>query len=374
MAYAYTPGLRVTPATILRKERKLPLPGQILVEVGDSVQAADVIARAELPGNIRLLNVGSALSIPAEDIYRHILKRVGDSVVKGEVLATTKGFFGLFKSQAQSPTDGIIESISEITGQVMIREAPIPVELKAHIVGEVVETIPQEGVILEAYATFIQGIFGIGGEAVGELLVVAESPDEILNPERLTEQHKDRVLVVGALASYPLIEQAIQQGVRGLIAGGIRDADLRKLLGYELGVAITGTEELGITLIITEGFGEIAIAERTFELLKERQGSQTSINGATQIRAGVVRPEIVIPLSASADNIDQATQENTLDIGSPIRIIREPYFGQLGHVTALPIELQPLETEAKVRVLEVEFADGSRVTLPRANVEMIETS
>ena len=69
----------------------------------------------------------------------------------------------------------------------------------------------------------------------------------------------------------------------------------RNFFGYDLGVAITGSEEIGITLVITEGFGKIPMAQRTFELLKSRTGAKTSINGATQIRAGVVRPEIIIP-------------------------------------------------------------------------------
>ena len=63
---------------------------------------------------------------------------------------------------------------------------------------------------------------------------------------------------------------------------------------------------------------------------------------------------------------------DALDIGAPIRIIREPYFGKLGRVSGLPVELQELETEAKVRVLEVELEDGKKVVLPRANVEIIE--
>jgi hypothetical protein len=55
-----------------------------------------------------------------------------------------------------------------------------------------------------------------------------------------------------------------------------------------------------------------------------------------------------------------------------VRIIRQPNFGRIGKVTALPVELQDIETEAKVRVLEVELDDGRRVLLPRANVEIIE--
>jgi len=114
------------------------------------------------------------------------------------------------------------------------------------------------------------------------------------------------------------------------------------------------------------------MANQTFELLKERAGMKTSINGATQIRAGVVRPEIVIPLEKPT-SVEAIDEESTyIDIGTSIRVIREPYFGKLGQVTDLPVELQSLETEAKVRVLEVELEAGQKVILPRANVEIIE--
>ncbi len=58
--------------------------------------------------------------------------------------------------------------------------------------------------------------------------------------------------------------------------------------------------------------------------------------------------------------------------GTPIRIIRNPYFGAIGAVVELPIELQRLESGSKVRVLKAQLVDGSIVTVPRANVEIIE--
>ena len=67
-------------------------------------------------------------------------------------------------------------------------------------------------------------------------------------------------------------------------------------MGYRLGVAITGTENLDTSLVVTEGYGNIKMSERTYNLLKLHDGKFVSINGATQIRAGVIRPEIVIPL------------------------------------------------------------------------------
>ena len=372
MAHAYTPGLKVTEGTTIQKKRQLPLEGEVLVEIGAKVTAEDVVAKADLPGNVQLLNVANLLSVPPEEISEYMLKQEGETVSQNEIIATTKGLFGLFKSQARSPIVGTIESISGVTGQVILREPPIPVEVKAYTEGIVTETIPNEGVTVETYGTYVQGIFGVGGETVGELVVAVNSPSETLDVNQILPEHKGKIVVAGSLVSTDVVQKGIDIGVNGIIAGGIDDADLRQLLGYELGVAITGSEELGITLVITEGFGSIAMADRTFTLLKEREGMKTSINGATQIRAGVVRPEIVIPFVSEAENQQSDVLAGILNIGSPVRVIREPHFGRLGHVTELPIELQKLETEAEVRVLQVEFENGEKTTLPRANVEAIE--
>ena len=376
MAHAYTPGLKVTEGMTIQKERRLPLEGEVLVEAGATVQAEDVVAKADLPGNVQLLNVANLLSVPAEEVIEYMLKPVGEAITKDEIIATTKGLFGLFKSQARSPIDGTIESVSDITGQVILREPPVPVEVKAYTDGTVTEIAPNEGVTVKTYGTYIQGIFGVGGETVGNLTVAVSASSDELAAEQILPEHRDDILVGGALVTTDAIQKAIQHGVKGIIAGGIDDADLRELLGYELGVAITGSEDIGITLVITEGFGSIAMAEQTFALLKAREGMKTSINGATQIRAGVVRPEILIPIASetaeTASEAEDDATEGILEIGSSVRIIREPYFGKLGRVTELPVELQDLETEAQVRVLRVELADGQQTTLPRANVEAIE--
>ena len=157
-----------------------------------------------------------------------------------------------------------------------------------------------------------------------------------------------------------------------VISGGIDDHDLREILGYDLGVAITGTETIGVTLIITEGFGDIAMAQRTFDLLKARTGDQAAVNGATQIRAGVMRPEIIIPLSESELEAEpeQPHIEGILEIGTPVRIIRDPYFGKLGAVSDLPSKRQVLGSGSKARVLEVTSEAGEKMIVPRANVEI----
>jgi len=376
LAHAYTPGLRVAKQTEVKKERRLPLKGEVLVKVGDRVKAETVVARTELPGNVQTVNVANKLSILPEDIERHMLVKVGDWVEEGQYIAESRSFFGLFKSRCTMPVSGTIESISDITGQVIVREKAIPVEVNAYVDGEVVELYENEGVMVRTVATFVQGIFGIGGESIGILEVVASGPDQPLKPELITPDHKGKIVLGGSLVTIEALRRAQEVGVRGIIAGGIGDADLRTILGYDLGVAITGSEEIGLTVVVTEGFGKMTMAHRTFDLLTSRQGMKTSISGATQIRAGVIRPEVVIPLdstgrSEGGNDVEDAPSTG-LAIGSHVRVIREPYFGRIGRVTALPPELQKLETEAMVRVLEVEFDDGTRATIPRANVELIE--
>jgi len=374
VAHAYTPGLRVTGWTKIVKERRLPLSGEVTVKAGDQVKAADVVARTDLPGNVQPLKAASILGQHQQDLMEYMLKKEGDSVEKDEIIATAKSFFGLFKTHCKSPCDGTIESISTVTGQVIIREPPIPVEVEAYIDGNVTEVIPNEGVLVETQGAFVQGIFGIGGEIHGKIHVVVDKPEDELTVDHFDGDLEGSVVVGGSRVTSEVLKKAVEKKVSAVVAGGMDAGDLRNFMGVDLGVAITGSEELGVTLVITEGFGKMTMAHRTFDLLKRFEGLKCSVNGATQIRAGVMRPEIVVSLlEQGAEMAESAfSMSKGLQVGSPVRVIRAPYFGHLGVVTELPPELAIVESGAKVRILKVKFGDDSEAIVPRANVEMIE--
>ncbi len=375
MAHAYTPGLKISAQTIVRSERRLPLMGDVLVEVGNQVSAEDIVAQTDLPGNVQMIHAANLMGTSPSSVGRFMLKKVGDSVEQEEIIAQSNGLFGLFKSEVKSPISGTIENISDVTGQVVIREPSTPVQTWGYIDGQVIEVMENEGVVIETWGTLIQGIFGIGGETVGQLQTIVSSPNQPLTPELIQTDHEGQILVGGSTVDRQTVEFAIDKGVKGIVCGGIDDRELYQLLGYELGVAITGSEKIGLTLIITEGFGQISMARQTFDLLLHRQGMKASLNGTTQIRAGVQRPEIVIPLekdSNSSLDKDRVIIPSALDVGTQVRLIRSPYFGQLGEVTKLLVEPESLETEAHVRVLEVQLHNQERIVLPRANVEIVE--
>ncbi|MFH0849036.1 MAG: hypothetical protein V1857_05995, partial [archaeon] len=335
MAHAYTPGLKVKRQTIVTKTRRLPILGEVLVKQGDIVRHDQVVAKAQVPGEVHLINVANLMTVDPTDVSYCMKKKLGDAVKKDEIIAMKQSFFGLFKSFVTSPCDGTIELISDITGQVAIRRPSLPVEVTAYVPGKVVQVMEKEGVVIQTPAALIQGIFGVGGEIHGELCMVAKSSDDVLTTEQITADCKDKILIGGALVMKDALVKAKEVGVKGIVVGGVEDEDLISFLGYEVGVAITGHENIGLTLILTEGFGRMKMPNRTFELLKSFDGSFASINGATQIRAGVIRPEIVISLA----NVAKEEEEKILGgmtPGTPIRVIRDPYFGAIGRVASLP--------------------------------------
>ncbi len=372
MAHAYTPGLKVTASTRILKERRLPLKGEVMVANGQKVKGDTIVARTVLPGNVATLNVGQLLGTLASDVPEFMLKKPGESIKKGEEIAQTKGFLGIFKSTVQSPISGTVESVSPITGQVILREPPLPVEVDAYIDGEVVEIFANEGVKVETTGSLIQGIFGFGVECRGTIKLLAASPDEVLDAKMLTPDLKGCVVVGGSLVTAEAIERGAELCIKGMVVGGIEDSSIKQVLGYDIGVAITGAESIGLTVVVTEGFGKMPMALRTFELLSELDGQRASINGATQIRAGVIRPEIIVPREVTGKERSKGSLEEGLRVGMQVRIIREPHFGGIGTVVGLPVDLEEIETESKVRILEVELAGKERIRLPRANVETIE--
>ena len=175
------------------------------------------------------------------------------------------------------------------------------------------------------------------------------------------------------MVSLDALRKLIGVGAAGVVVGGMRYHDIGDLLGYQIGVAVTGGENIGLTVVVTEGFGPLPMAERTFELIGSFDGRDASMSGATQIRAGVIRPEIIIASKESDDHTDRLNRAGRgLEPGTPVRLIRKPWFGEIATVTALPERLVRLPTGAMARVLEARRANGDIVTVPRANVEIAE--
>jgi hypothetical protein len=372
MGTAYTPGLKVTRRATVTKIRKLPIKGEIAVELNQTVEPDTVVARAYLPGELHTVKIAEKMGLEPVELEGTMKVKKGDKIEKDQLLASKKTFFGLFTAKASSPIKGTVEYYAPATGHLGIREPDKLLEVDAYMKGQIIEIFPADGVAVATHGALIQGIFGVGGERTGTIRIVVSSPEEPLTADKVPAECANQILVGGSVVTAEALRKTAESGGVGVIVGGIVNEELSDFLGYEIGVAITGQEDIDLTLVVTEGFGQMTMAHRTFDLLKELDGMDASFSGATQIRAGAVRPEIIVPATTDIAEAVEEEISQQLEIGTSIRIIRVPYFGKLASVTALPSELREIDTGSKVRMLEAKLADTDEVvTVPRANVEII---
>jgi hypothetical protein len=355
---------------MIQRTRRLPIKGEVLARVGESVAPETVVARAYLPGIMQSVRVSNLLGIDPSEIETVLRVKVGDPVESGQPLAESKGLFGLFRTEVKSPVSGVVETVSDVSGNVGIRQAPTPLDMRAYVSGKISSVLSGEGVVVETFGALVQGIFGVGGERTGVVQVAVNGPGDVLDTAGIGPEMAGKILIGGSNLTGAALKKADGLGVAGIVVGGIVDKELIEFLGYDIGVAITGHEKIQTTLVLTEGFGAIPMAARTFDLLRSLDGRIGSINGATQIRAGVMRPELIVP-GDSAQAVSEPDAGFTLEIGTNIRIIREPYFGELGVVSDLPSQLVTVDSGAQVRVLGATLKSGDSVTVPRANVEIV---
>ena len=373
MKQAYAPALEVSENTLVEKTRELPLKGVAQVEVGDLVQDSTIVLTAELPGDLSVIRVAERMGFEPEDVAEKLLVKEGDTITKGQLLCEIKTFFGMFTSQFVSPTEGVVEFFTSRNAHLGIRHESKPISVDSYINGQVVGIEEGKRVIIRANGALLQGVFGVGGERRGRIEVLDIGNDIVVTKaalQRTDIKLQGAVLVGGSQFSFEAISFAAESGVEGIVTGSIDAAVLSQYVGHEIGVSITGDEDIPTTLIVTEGFGKLPISDRVIDLARKLQAKTASINGATQVRAGATRPEVIVT-NAEAVQAQAEIEPKTLNPGAAIRIIRVPYFGCFGKILELPSALHTIESGAHVRVLKAALDDGREVIVPRANVELL---
>jgi len=135
---------------------------------------------------------------------------------------------------------------------MILREPPIPLEVNAYVQGDVVEVLPAEGVVVETRGSFVQGIFGIGGETQGTLRMAVASPEEPLTEAAIVLDAKGTILVGGSQVSRQVIERAVAGQSEDISYGAAA-------VGGALGGAIGAAVWWGFTAATKVGFGLVAV-------------------------------------------------------------------------------------------------------------------
>ena len=87
MSKSYTPGLKVLKYSKVRKERLLPLKGDVHVDTGNKVESDTVVASTEIPGNVQMINMVNKLNIDPKQVIDCMLVDINEYVKKGQLIA-----------------------------------------------------------------------------------------------------------------------------------------------------------------------------------------------------------------------------------------------------------------------------------------------
>lgn len=352
MYYAFE--TQVTALTNVRQRRMLPVPGEVLVNVGERVDPTQVVARADLIGDFRVLPVARLLGVPASQVKRHLRAHPGDEVEQGQIVARRRG---LAARSVKSPIDGVVKASGG--GRLLIEGRPNTLELRAHVYGTVSNILEDYGVIIETMGAVIQGAWGAGGESSGVLKCLVKSPDKLLVDKIIDPSCHGMILVGGAGLDEAALERAQDLQVRGIVVGG---------LAPEL---VPHAETLPFPIVVTEGIGTVSMSAPIFRLLTTNEGREASISGRMQTRWGVVRPEIVFPLPGETLPPTHTQPGTPLTVGVQVRVVRAPHMGVVGTVVALPAHPRRIETGAKARGAEIDVGQEAPIFVPLPNLEIL---
>lgn len=346
--------------------RVLPVPGEILVQRGQQVEAMTVVARARTPHRYRLINVARQLAQPTVDMEQVMLKAEGDMVKANEVIARAKGAFPFLQRAARTPAAGQITAVGP--GWVLLETEGAAIELPAFINGTVSRLIPERGVLIEASGAMIEGACGFGGEAYGTLKRLIDVPYESLDVEAIDESLENMIILAGRSVDEAILRRAEAMQVRGVIAGSF-DAALLKL-----------EPPVKVRVVATEGLGDIAMSRYTFGLLGTLDGKEVSIRGHMPHLAPAAGQSledaqpVIMATSSKASSLATLSTEKeikpVLTVGSWVRVTYGPHIGASGTVTTLPSKPQPLENGLLVPGVIVNLGDASPY-IPLANLEQI---
>ena len=290
--------------------------------------------------------------------------QVGSTVIPDQVIAERKIRWNRYF--VQSPVYGKVVNIND--GCVTIQPLHVRTELSAYLAGRVTSVVDGQGVNIQSFAQVMPGRYGIGGEAGGALLSVAQ-PDRDITTADVSADWQGKVVVGGKSVGLEVLRLAGDVGTKALVLAHIPLEILSAYSGSEM-VGFTGDEGVPMTIVLTEGFLPAPMPRMVWQRLAEMNGNYASVNGTTHIRAGVIRPEVVVsqrvwPESAHED----VEQPPALTIGKRVRMVTNPYRGLVGTVVALPPDRQPIATGSLAKVAIVDLS-GEQVAVPMGNLEV----
>ena len=367
MKFSCPARLRVEKDVVIRIHRNLKGKGSINVKANQEVTPSDIIGSSHESVGFRIVNLAKALSVDPASVEKYLKRKVGQKIFKDELLAYRTGWL-IGKKIVTSPVDGILDFLNPKTGELRLNFLPKKEDLPSGVYGIVEAIDNQKGQItIKAQASIIHGMFGSGNLRAGMLRITTN----------LTSNLNEQILVGGSLIFKETIAAAISNGASGLVIGGINAKDYKGMAGGRLVFPKKLENDVGISIIVCEGFGSIPIGLDIDELLKKFDGKFVSIDGnaaslylpSFESRSMIkVRATSLPPIKQTLNSYDFLPAD--LKIGLKVRIIGNSYLGSVGKLISIDQTETLLPSGIKTYIATVETS-SKKIQVPVANIEVI---
>ena len=302
----------------------------------------------------------TSISLSAYDFQRSLLVEQGQIVARGQKL-----FRGEIDVYALATSR--VDHIDTHHARLILLPLYHTHELKAYIDGRVVGFPEQDICSILGYGYSFNGALGYGGEGTGRLFPILEAERD-LEIKDIPEDVENCIVVARAGMSISAFHHLIELKVSGLVLGSLHPRvlhsykDQNPLSNY--GIMI----EVPFPIVVMSSFIG-SMNQQTYNQLAALDGYKASISGKMQLRAGVLRPEILIPFGevSSDDDIPSDDLFDTLAPGDQVLLIAEPHFGKIAKVLKVSSELKITDAGTRAPLAEIELENGLICQVPINN-------
>lgn len=368
-----TKRVRVKQNTVTHVKRYLQGKGKLTAVKNQEVAPQDIIGTATVSSGYTVIKLASKLGVSNKDGEKYVQRPKGSPFYKGELLAFKKGLFD--KKIITAPTDCIVEDYNQETGELNLKFLPKQVPLTAGVFGIVDKVEPLTGeVTIKTMVTEVIGILGTGKQRSGFLEII-ETPG-LVSAQFITSALSQKVVVFNGLMFGEILRKAVGYGIHGIITGGINAADYLAMVNT-LDPSQKLGNDVGASIIATEGFGGLNVGTDIMEIIKMYQNHFVFVEGNT---SRLILPSIEVDsilslrkVTLPLDRIVAPHEEvsiGTVEIGSNVRMIGSPFIGVSGKVVGIDKSSTLLESGISTILLTIE-TKSRKIKVPFANVEII---
>lgn len=326
--------------------------GDVLVRVGQKVEASEPVAQFFPEEKFLILNIRKELNFKnMEDARRSINVKVGDPIQKGDIIAQPQRAMG---KPFRSPYEGEIVNI--IGSQVVIRLSQPPKLIFAGFDSIVTEILPFHGVVVETNGALIQGVWGNQKIASGPILTSMVDLFEEITPENINVTFRGSIVMAGHCSNAEVFKAAEELNIKGLVLASMNASIVNAAMNCK------------IPIIVLEGFGQIPLNERAFELLKTNENKVVSINAIYNVR-NFEKPEIIIELPVEANPPVDGLELRT---GSVVRVNSGAHQGKAAVIKRINQVKTKFPSSIRASSAIVQLYNQDQISIPLANLDILE--